>query len=56
MKFIRARNPELVVSKAFSLNGLNGECACPPSFVLYLFPTERQCPETRKEWIKAVNC
>ena len=32
-----------------------GECACPPPFVLYPFPIEEQCPETRKEWIKAVN-
>lgn len=32
-----------------------GECAYPPPFVLYPFPTEEQCPETRKEWIKAVN-
>ena len=31
------------------------EYACPPPFVLYPFPTEEQCPETRKEWIKAVN-
>ena len=31
------------------------ECACQPPFVLYPFPTEGQCPETRKKWIKTVN-
>ncbi|XP_060754014.1 uncharacterized protein LOC132864615 isoform X1 [Neoarius graeffei] len=32
-----------------------GACTCPPPFLLLTFPTERQNPDARKEWIRRIN-